>query len=87
MNNIEYFILKPREDDQHRDGEADQTLPTDPQFLHQIQEMCLHFCIHYNWSVLVVFTFSKGKKHLQFVPLAHALRPVIISSIVSSNLC
>ena len=48
MNNIEYFILKPREDDQHRDGEADQTLPTDPQFLHQIQEMCLHFCIHYN---------------------------------------
>ena len=62
MNNIEYFILKPREDDQHRDGEADQTLPTDPQFLHQIQEMCLHFCIHYNWSVLpdLIFVGTLG---------------------------
>ena len=35
MNNNEYSISKPCQDDQHRDDEADQTLPTDPQFLRQ----------------------------------------------------
>ena len=44
MNDNEYFISKPCEDDQHRDDEADQTLPTDPQFLHQIQEMISTGC-------------------------------------------
>ena len=45
MNNNEYLISKPCEDDEHWDEEADQTLPTDPQFLRQIQVMRSTGCL------------------------------------------